>query len=282
MNTLTRLARAKINLNLRILGKRADGFHEVTTRMAPLALHDIVTVEKLGEGSDVTLICDESSLPTGEDNLMVKAVRSLHRASGRSSSWLMKLEKRIPSGAGLGGGSSDAAAVLLCMNELLGLQWSKTQLFAVAAGIGSDVPFFLAERVCDATGRGEELQGLIFPWHLPILLIKPAFGIATPWAYQRWSGSKALAGVSYATQQCPWGEMVNDLERPVFEKHLLLPVIKSWLLSQPETEAAMMSGSGATMFAVLTEGCDVELLKARAKAYFGADTWVCSTSTWTA
>jgi 4-diphosphocytidyl-2-C-methyl-D-erythritol kinase len=76
--------------------------------------------------------------------------------------------------------------------------------------------------------------------------------------------------------------MVNDLERPVFEKHLLLPVIKSWLLSQPETEAAMMSGSGATMFAVLTEGCDVELLKARAKAYFGADTWVCSTSTWTA
>ena len=282
MTTLIRPARAKINLNLRILGKRADGFHELTTRMAPLELHDTVTVEKLGDGNDVTLTCDEPSLPTGEENLMVKAVRALHQASGRSASWRMKLDKRIPSGAGLGGGSSDAAAVLLCMNELLGLNWTVNQLFAVAAGIGSDVPFFLAERACDATGRGEEIHGLIFPWRLPILLIKPTFGIPTPWAYQRWAASKPLVGVDYSIQQCPWGEMVNDLERPVFEKHLLLPVIKSWLRAQPETKAAIMSGSGATMFAVLAEGSDVDGLEARAKEYFGPDTWVCATSTWTA
>jgi 4-diphosphocytidyl-2-C-methyl-D-erythritol kinase len=270
-------AHAKINLSLKVLGKRPDGFHELTTRMVPLELHDEVSVELMQDEKGVVITSNDPTLPTGEENLMTIAVRALEQKTGVKRGWQMHVEKRIPSGAGLGGGSSDAAAVLRAVNELAGLGLSQAELVEVAGRIGSDVPFFLFDTACDATGRGEKLVPVEFPWRFDVLLLKPPFGIPTPWAYKNWASSKELASVSYKPQMCPWGEMVNDLERPVFEKYLLLPALKGWLQQRAEVEAAMMSGSGSTMYAILKEGHPSGDLERAAEEYCGEQTWICST-----
>jgi 4-diphosphocytidyl-2-C-methyl-D-erythritol kinase len=267
-------AHAKVNLWLRVLGKRPDGFHEVDTRMCPIALADEVSVEDAASG-ETRLTCSDPTIPTDESNLALKALRGFEKASGLSLAWHIHLEKRIPHGAGLGGGSSDAATVLQAVNRLSGSPLSPAQLHEIAASLGSDVPFFLHGRACDASGRGEVLAPVRnFPWELPLVLIKPPFGISTPWAYQRWAGSVELKAVNYGAQNCPWGPMVNDLERPVFQKWLMLPALKSWLLEQPETLAALMSGSGSTMFAVCHSGDSAGALAVKAREYCGETTQV--------
>jgi 4-diphosphocytidyl-2-C-methyl-D-erythritol kinase len=219
-----------------------------------------------------------------DTNLAVKALHAfeertktgwrLFGGGGKKQAWRIHLEKQIPAGAGLGGGSSDAAAVLKALNELSGSPLTRDQLAEVAATIGSDVPFFLYDSACDATGRGEIIEPVAFPHELDVVLVKPPFGIPTAWAYQRWSTSQELNGVLYAPQVCAWGTMVNDLERPVFEKHLLLPTLKMWLLEQPETLAAMMSGSGSTVFAIARSGPEAARLGERAQAWCGDTSWV--------
>jgi 4-diphosphocytidyl-2-C-methyl-D-erythritol kinase len=197
-----------------------------------------------------------------------------------TTGWHIHLEKRIPHGAGLGGGSSNAATVLQALNRLSGNVLTAAQLHEIAASLGSDVPFFLHGRACDASGRGEVLEPVSdFPWRLSLVLIKPPFGIATPWAYQRWAESLELKGVNYGPQECPWGEMVNDLERPVFQKWLMLPALKSWLIEQGESRAALMSGSGSTVFAVCHTEDGAELLARKAREFCGetSQVMVCST-----
>jgi 4-diphosphocytidyl-2-C-methyl-D-erythritol kinase len=282
---------AKINLHLKILGKRDDGFHTVDTRLCPLALADEVTLTPLSPGGtgtgsttaaigttvDSALTCSDSTVPLDGTNLALKALRAFEAATPHLShrAWRIHLEKRIPHGAGLGGGSSNAATVLRGLNTFYGEPLSAAALQEVAGQLGSDVPFFLYDTVCDATGRGETLVPVEeFPWKLPVVLIKPGFGIPTPWAYQRWAASAELKGVLYASQQCPWGPMVNDLERPVFEKWVLLPTLKMWLLDQKETRAALMSGSGSTLFAIATSGPDAVQLAEKARELCGPTTWV--------
>lgn len=265
---------AKVNLSLRVLGKRPDGFHEVHTRMCPISLADEVRVTLRLSGGAV-LTCSDSTVPNDESNLAPKALRAFEKAAGGTLSLDIHLEKRIPHGAGLGGGSGNAAAVLLAANQLAGMPLTLDQLQAAAATLGSDVPFFLHGRVCDASGRGEVVAPVAdFPWQLPLVLIKPPFGIPTPWAYQKWAGSIELAGVRYSPQECPWGPMVNDLERPVFQKWLMLPAVKTWLLEQPETRAALMSGSGSTIFAVAHSSDAAEALAEKAREFCGETTRV--------
>lgn len=266
---------AKINLHLRVLGKREDGFHALDTRLCPLDLNDTLSFSEgpPAPGSS-QLTCSDASLPTDETNLVMKALRAFEKATGTAQSWNLHLEKRIPHGAGLGGGSSNAAMTLRGLNLLSGHPLSQETLVALGSQLGSDVPFFLYDAVCDATGRGEVLTPVEFPWQLPVVLIKPPFGIPTPWAYQQWSTSTQLQGVLYAPQLCPWGPMVNDLERPVFEKWTLLPALKMWLLDQVETRAALMSGSGSTVFAVAQSETDAAALATKAATYCGETTWV--------
>jgi 4-diphosphocytidyl-2-C-methyl-D-erythritol kinase len=163
----------------------------------------------------------------------------------------IQLEKRIPHGAGLGGGSSDAATTLHGLDQLNGNALGTPRLMEIAATLGSDIPFFLGPPAARATGRGERIEAADSPPLLTVLLLKPSFGVATPDAYKRWLESKELPGISYAPQIFPWGELVNDLERPVFQKHLFLAEMKSWLLARQGVSGALMSGSGSTMFAVL-------------------------------
>jgi 4-diphosphocytidyl-2-C-methyl-D-erythritol kinase len=265
-------APAKINLHLSILGKRPDGFHEIESLMVPLTLADSLTLE-LGEPG-IAFRCSDPTLPCDDSNLVVRAAKAFFEKANLAPNVRLHLEKAIPHGAGLGGGSSDAATTLLGLNQLYNRPLAPGLLHELAAQTGSDVPFFLARSAALCRGRGEIVEPVPFPHALPLLLIKPGFGVPTPWAYSRWSGSRELPGVSYAPQAFPWGTLVNDMERPVFEKYLLLPILKRWLGEQPETVGALMSGSGSTCFAVLRDGADGAALEARARAAFG-EVWTC-------
>ncbi|MBK8095211.1 MAG: 4-(cytidine 5'-diphospho)-2-C-methyl-D-erythritol kinase [Verrucomicrobiaceae bacterium] len=272
---------AKINLSLRVLGKRSDGFHAIETRLVKLAFGDEVKVELCGEEKrDVVFTCSDVTVPADESNLALRALRAFESRTGRERAWRIHLEKRIPHGAGLGGGSSNAATVLHAVNALVGHPLSQTQLLEPggAARLGCAV-FLLESAAADGTGRGEIVVPVAFPHELQVVLIKPPFPIPTPWAYQRWAASKELPEVLYAPQICPWGEMVNDLERPVFEKHHFLPALKNWLLSQGEVRAALMSGSGSTMFAIAQSGVAAGELAEKARAWCGDTCWIQVTRT---
>ncbi|MEI7957638.1 MAG: 4-(cytidine 5'-diphospho)-2-C-methyl-D-erythritol kinase [Verrucomicrobiota bacterium] len=266
-------APAKINLSLSILGKRPDGFHEIESLMVPITLADTLTLEP-SEEPGIAFTCSDASLPCDDSNLVVRAARRFFETTGLPPAVRIHLAKAIPHGAGLGGGSSDAAATLTGLNDLFGSPLAPEVLHSLAAEIGSDVPFFLAHSAAVCRGRGEIVEPVPFPHQLPLLLIKPGFGVPTPWAYSRWRDSLELPGISYVPQTFPWGRLVNDLERPVFEKHLFLPVIKRWLLQQQESAGALMSGSGATCFAVLRDELDGPALEARARETFG-EVWTC-------
>ena len=270
---------AKINLSLRIHGKRDDGFHELETTFCKLALADTVTIKR-SKTADSKLTCTDPLVPTDETNLAMRALRAFEKATGTAFPCKIQLEKQIPSGAGLGGGSSNAAITLKGLNQLARNPLSLERLLELAGEIGSDVPFFLLEEnAAVGSGRGERVQPIAFPWRLPVVLIKPPFPIPTPWAYQKWATSKELAGVLYAPQVCPWGEMVNHLERPVFEKYTLLPTLKMRLLDQPDAIGALMSGSGSTMFAITRTAAACESIAALATEWCGPESFVRITNT---
>lgn len=280
LRPVTLAAAAKVNLSLRVLGRRADGFHEVETLMVPLALADEVSLG-VGERPGIECVCDDPSLPADSGNLAVRAAESFYARLGVSPQLRLGLQKRVPHGAGLGGGSSDAATVLLGLNEFHRAGMSVDVLTELAAALGSDVPFFLRRGPAVCRGRGERVEpAAAFDAPLPLLLLKPPFGVPTPWAYGRWRDSQEIPGVPYAAQAFPWGELVNDLERPVFEKFFVLAAMKTWLLAQPEVAGALLSGSGATVLAVLRSGDEpADALVTRARETFGPDLWTCRTAT---
>ena len=254
--SITITAPAKINLSLRVIGKRSDGFHEVDTLMTPVTgLCDTLTFT---EADEYQLSCDVADVPTDETNLVTKATRLFEKITGKSCAAHVQLEKRIPHGAGLGGGSSDAAATLRAWNEWHGNLLDDAALHAAAATLGSDIPFFIKGQTARATGRGEVLTETDVLPRMTIAIFKPSFAVATPDAYARWKDAVALPGVSYEPVQFPWGTLQNDLEKPVFGKFLFLAELKNWLNSRPEVRTALMSGSGSAMFALLSEASQAE------------------------
>ncbi len=279
---LTLAAPAKINLSLRVLRRREDGFHEITTRMAPLALADRLTMELLPQEApgSVEFTCSDPSVPGDESNLAVRAVRALEIQFGTSLPAVrIHLEKHIPHGAGLGGGSSDAAAALRGLTQLLSPAPPRGAIQAAAAATGSDVPFFLHGGICDCTGRGETVTPVPdFSWTPRILLLKPPFPVPTPDAYRRWQQARELPGVSFAPQTSPGGPLLNDLERPVFEKYPVLALLKTRLLDAPGVMAALMSGSGSTVFAVLQPDADAAAIIRMAVEIIGPELWTCDTA----
>lgn len=271
-------APAKINLTLRVKGRREDGFHEIESLVCPISLSDTLEIETRKAGG-LEFTCDDPTLPTGDTNLVVRAARLFCTSCGIEPHLRIALTKRIPHGAGLGGGSSDAAATLLGLDQIFGTRLGLEKLSAIAAELGSDVPLFLYRSAACVRGRGELVESVAFPHVLPLLLVKPPFGVPTPWAYRQWKDSREIPGVRYAEQEFPWGALHNDLERPVFEKYLFLAALKSWLLAQPEVAGALMSGSGATVFAVLRVKEASPVLAARVTEEFGENPWCCFAET---
>ena len=279
MSTLTLKAPAKLNLSLRVLGKRDDGFHEIDTIMVKLpGLTDRIEFQETGGFS---FRCDDSSIPNDESNLIVKAVRAYEAAADLSCNWLVTLHKSIPHGAGLGGGSSDAASTLLGLDQLHGEKLGISGLHEIASGIGSDIPFFLTPRAARCSGRGEVIDPVPSPRSMPVLLLKPSFGVSTPDAYGRWSTSHEIPSVCYDPQEIDELSLINDLERPVFAKHRFLAEMKQWLLARREVRAALLCGSGSTMFAVLNEGADADELAKSARHELDPTLWHWSGNTGT-
>jgi 4-diphosphocytidyl-2-C-methyl-D-erythritol kinase len=269
------LAPAKVNLSLRVLGRRVDGFHEIETVIAPISLCDEIKIERRSGKQEVVFHCDDPSLPKGEDNIVARAANVFFERTKITSGVSIDLKKRIPHGAGLGGGSSDAASTLLALNELFETNLPREALARMAEMIGSDVPFFIFQSAAVCEGRGELVTPTRLSEQLTMLLLKPVFGVPTQWAYSRWQDSHEIPGVSYASQTFDGQTIVNDLERPVFEKFVFLAQVKMWLLQQREVGAALMSGSGSTIFAVLRDGADADHLARRAKVELDPELWTC-------
>ncbi|MDQ6807909.1 MAG: 4-(cytidine 5'-diphospho)-2-C-methyl-D-erythritol kinase [Verrucomicrobiota bacterium] len=272
-------APAKINLSFRILGRRPDAFHEIDTLMAPISLRDRLTFAYEKGAPTVHFRCDDLSLPSGPENLVVRAAELFLRATGARARLTIELEKQIPHGAGLGGGSSDAAATLLGLNQILETDLDETTLFELAAQLGADVPFFISRSAAVCRGRGDIVRRATLPRVFDLLLVKPAFAVATPEAYALWKDSRELPDVEYSGQQFGSVSFVNDLERPVFEKYVFLSEIKQWLRRQPEVAAALLSGSGSTVFGVVNDAADANKLADRARAELDPTLWTCVAST---
>jgi 4-diphosphocytidyl-2-C-methyl-D-erythritol kinase len=210
---------------------------------------------------------------------VVRAAKSFFAATKLTPAVSIDLKKKIPHGAGLGGGSSDAAATLLALNRLFETNLARDELAKLGSEIGSDVPFFIFESAALCRGRGELVTPVQLPEQLSILLLKPNFVVPTAGAYSRWHDSREIPGVTYTAQKFAGEIFVNDLERPVFEKFVFLAQLKMWLLRQPEVGAALMSGSGSTIFAVMREGQDIEAIAERARNQLDPELWTCACET---
>jgi 4-diphosphocytidyl-2-C-methyl-D-erythritol kinase len=269
-------APAKINLILRILDRRSDGYHNLWSIMQTVALEDEVHL-RLSPSGQIHLRCDSRELPANRDNLVYKAAASVLERARIASGLEIELRKRIPLGAGLGGGSSDAAATILGLNQLLGLGWSQMQMRDVAQGLGSDVPFFLFAPAAVVTGRGEVVKPVVIRETRWVVLVNPGFAVETRWAYHELAASRpGVLPLSDAQRlldeqgEVDWQVFKtaaeNDFEAPVFAKHPALGNIKQTLLAHG-AEIALLSGSGATVFGLFED----EATARRAHATFMAD-----------
>ncbi len=275
----------KINLLLNVLGRRTDGFHELETVMHPVALRDTLQVETAAAGIELT--CNDPLVPTDETNLVCRAAQAFLRAADLQSGLRFQLEKRIPMAAGLGGGSSNAAATLLGLNRIWDRPLSREELSRLAASLGSDVPFFLGDGPGLATGRGEQVQWV---GELPALrgvwvfLIHPGFGVATPWAYRQLASfptalngrpgraERLIERLRTGTLADAGPDFYNSLESPVLEKHPILALYQEFC-REAGAPVARMSGSGSTTFALLATEQAARDLRERFVARFGTTCW---------
>lgn len=251
---LTVRAHAKVNLDLRVLGVRPDGYHELRTVFQSISLHDTLTCAD--RPGPFTITCRDARVPTDAGNLVWKAAAALWTALGRPGSvsdTAIHIDKRIPVEAGLGGGSADAAAALYALARLWGGA-PLTLLREVAAGVGADVPFFLSGGTALGLGRGEEIYPLVdLPPH-SVVIVRPPFGVSTAEAYA-WYDEDRAAGLRENRElqllPVPWpsraAQMINDLEPPVMRRHQEIGALSHQLRELGATAAAM-SGSGSAVF----------------------------------
>lgn len=272
-------APAKINLNLRVLGRNTvTGYHDIETWMTPLTLADELRVAS-SDLPGITLTCSDPELDNGSGNLAWKAAELFLCEANQGGGATIELHKHIPHGAGLGGGSSDAAAVLRSMNKQKDTPLTVTALEKLGGQLGSDVPFFVRGRAALARGRGEVLQAQPLPASLDLLLLKPPFPVSTAWAYRAYDEEQFCPAEWTAPQLHNGVEIFNDLERAVFRKYLILPAMKQWLLEHSLVAAAAMSGSGSCLFAILRDPRGAGQLALEAKAEFGSSLWTAACRT---
>jgi len=251
---------AKVNLGLHVHGKREDGFHELETIFQMVSLFDDVELELLSSG--IKLECDMPGIPTDDTNLVCKAallLRKSYQVEGKGVS--IRLKKKIPFGAGLGGGSGNAAGVLMGLNRLWDLNIDREKLFTLAAELGSDVPFFLTSPCALGKGRGERLKVLESCSKFQVLLVFPGFPIATSWVYQnlRLKLTKRPNNISILRKNLSLSDITslgsqlyNDLESVVIQKFPEVKVVKDELWAWGAL-GVLLSGSGSTVFGIFDD-----------------------------
>ncbi len=264
-------APAKINLFLEILGKRPDGYHEIETVMQEVSLCDTIYLENCD--AEVALTCTNPKLPTGEDNLILKAVRLFQKESGINRGVKIHLDKKIPVGAGLGGGSSDAVATLLGLNKLWRAGYDEKQLVSLAGKLGSDTPFFVRGNTALCRGRGE----IVTPYSLNVryhyIIIYPRFEVSTATVYRNFkiNLTKNLKDVTVFLRSLVSGNpeklgtcLHNRLEEVVFKLYPDLEEIKR-KLTQLGFCGVLLSGSGSALYGLCKEERDLKEIGQRIK-----------------
>jgi 4-diphosphocytidyl-2-C-methyl-D-erythritol kinase len=248
-------APAKVNLFLEVLARRPDGFHEIATFMVAVSLCDVLEFTEEASGA-VRLTCDRDDLSTGPDNLICRAAELLRRRSGGGRGAAIRLTKRIPMAAGLGGGSSDAAATLTGLNRLWQLGLSRDELSAMAAELGSDVPFFFHTPAAWCTGRGEKVEPRPLGRPLDLVLVCPRQGLSTAAVYRgvtvpdRPEDGKELGRAAERGDIEELGRRLHNRLQPVAET--LCPEVADWSarLARFRPAGQLMSGSGSSLFAL--------------------------------
>ena len=248
------IATAKVNLALEILGRRADGYHEIVTVMQAVELSDRIVLE---DGDTFELHTADRYVPRDASNLALRAALALRQAAGVDNGVRVTLDKRIPIAAGLGGGSADAAAVLVGLNRLWRLRWPLGRLAEVGATLGMDVPFFLRGGTAFATGRGEKVER-VPGMALALVLVNPRFASSTAEAYGRLTaamytdGARARTVLAALSARRPGRlaeSLYNGLEATVAPAHPEIGQMKAALLAAGAL-GALMSGSGPTVFGI--------------------------------
>jgi len=254
---LTLQAPAKINLFLKILNRRADGYHEIESQMQKITLFDMLHLS--GQGDSISLSCPGSAVPTDRENIVFKAAEAFLRAAGITTGIRIVLEKNIPAGAGLGGGSSDAAAALLGLNTLLGTNLAPEHLMEIGLRLGADVPFFI--RDCSgaiATGIGERIHKVEPLRDFWIVLVNPGFAVSTKWVYDNFpltscsnpyilAPGRKMDGDWQGVSPELFEQLGNDLEAVSINRYPEIGDIKKEL-QKAGAAAVLMSGSGPTVF----------------------------------
>lgn len=272
MSSIARLSPAKINLTLRVGPRRSDGFHEVESLVARIDLCDTVSVAAR-EDARLTLACDDPSVPSNEDNLALRAARGLAQAARvRRPAAHIALRKRIPAGAGLGGGSSNAATTLMLLNQLWKTRLPAAELMKIGARIGADVPLFFHSPLCVVRGRGEQVEDLQRTLIGYVALVLPPIHCPTRDVYAAWdrlddrparpSASDVLQRADSARTLMP--HLFNDLEPAALNVRPELAPVATALQGFSEG-AARLTGSGAAFFHLFDERADAESFAGRVR-----------------
>lgn len=264
MNTVTRLAPAKINLGLDIVGRRTDGYHLLETVFQAVSIYDTVTVT-LTEEPEIVLTCDTSGVPSDARNIAWKAAQQYRKAAAMQTGIAIRIEKHIPMEAGMGGGSTDGAAVLLALQQLTDGALHEKTIHKIAVKLGADVPFFLYGGTVYAAGIGEQLERLP-AFHAPYILIaKGTAGVSTADAYRAIDTQKATSHSPVQalrqaiTKKKPFSE-IAPLCGNLFETVVELPEITEIRRTMLEHDAlcSVMTGSGAAVFGIFGERAAAE------------------------
>jgi 4-diphosphocytidyl-2-C-methyl-D-erythritol kinase len=252
---ITKASPAKVNLYLRVLGKREDGYHEILSLMQRISLCDEMT---FFPGADrMSVRCPDSSLPQDERNIVYRAATAFYTCLGRRPDVEITIRKRIPIAAGLGGGSSNAATTLMTLNEIAGSPLSHAELAGIGAALGADVPFFIFENSAWVSGIGDHLIETAALPPLWFVLLNPCFEVSTKSVYQGLNLGLTNERINCNVPRFYTGEdlirsLVNDLEKVTLKLHPVLKQMKSLLLKSG-AKGALMSGSGPTVFGVFTD-----------------------------
>lgn len=272
-------AYAKLNLTLDVTGKREDGYHDILTIMRTVSLYDTVSV-KLTEDAGISLTTNLSWLPTDEGNIAYRAAAAVIKESGIYSGVKIHIDKKIPCGAGMGGGSADGAGVIVLLNRLLGSPLDDEKLLSIGASIGADVPFCMVGGTCIAEGIGEKLTTICAKGLIPTVVIKPQVSISTAAMYNTIDNCEITNKPDTQTMKNALisgnikeiaDRLVNVMEPPAVAQHPEIEEVKNQLLSMGAL-GAMMTGSGSAVFGIFeshsnAHKCHKEMLKKYKEVY---------------
>jgi 4-diphosphocytidyl-2-C-methyl-D-erythritol kinase len=255
VKTVQLTAPAKVNYRLDVLGKRPDGYHDLRMLMQRVDLCDNIEIT-LSENAGIRVTCGRAGVPDGPGNIAWRAADALVQLSGREVGLDIAITKRIPVAAGLGGGSSDAATVLMGVNELLDLGLSQERLREIGVKLGADVPFFIFKKPALAEGIGDKLTALERVPELWVVLVNPGIHVSTAWVYQNLQLTSkrdlAIVSCSYGSLDEVCATLSNDLEPVTFSRFPAVRELKERLIAAG-ARGALMSGSGSTVFGLFAD-----------------------------